>query len=158
MHRLLEDLRSAIPSAFESENYTARKHVIEQEVKERQEKTLEEIQRQANEKGIAVLRTPTGIVLAPMRKGEVVSPEEFEQLPESDHRQIQAAINELQEKLQSVLRQMPKLEQEGREKVRELNHEVAIFAVGHLIDELRKRYVDFTEVVSFSERCSGGHH
>jgi len=149
MEALLENLRSAIPSAFESESYTARKNVIEQEVKERQEKALEEIQRQANEKGIALLRTPTGIALAPMRNGEVVSPREFEQLPESEHKKIQAAIGELQERLQAALRQMPRIEQEGREKLRDLNHEVAIFAVGHLIDSLRRKYADLPEIVSF---------
>jgi predicted ATP-dependent protease len=149
MRGLVDNLRSVVPSAFQSESYTARKHAIEQEVKERQEKVFEEIQRQANEKDIAVIRTPTGIALAPMRRGEVVSPEEFEKLPESEHQRIQAAIGDLQEKLQAALRQMPKLAQEGREKVRELNHEVAIFAVGHLIDELRKKYVDLEDVVKF---------
>jgi len=149
MQLLLENLRSAIPSAFESESYTARKNVIEQEVKERQEKALEEVQREANEKGIALLRTPTGIALAPTRKGEIVSPREFEQLPESEHERIQTAISELQEKLQAVLRQMPRIEQEGREKLRDLNHEVAIFAVGHLIDALRKKYADLPDIVGF---------
>ena len=149
MQLLLENLRSAIPSAFESESYTARKNVIEQEVKEKQEKALEEVQREANEKGIALLRTPTGIALAPTRKGEIVSPREFEQLPESEHERIQMAISELQEKLQAVLRQMPRIEQEGREKLRDLNHEVAIFAVGHLIDALRKKYADLPDIVGF---------
>jgi Cdc6-like AAA superfamily ATPase len=65
MLHLLDDLRSAIPSAFQSENYAARKRVIEQEVKNRQEKAFEVIQQEADEKNIAVLRTPTGI--APLR-------------------------------------------------------------------------------------------
>jgi len=146
---LVENLRSAIPSAFESESYTARKHAIEQEVKERQEKVFEEIQREANEKGVAVIRTPTGIALAPVRNGEVVSPEEFQKLPESEHQRIETAIGELQEKLQAALRQMPKVAQEGRERIRELNHEVAIFAVGHLIESLRKKYADLQQVVAY---------
>lgn len=149
MQRLVEDLRSVIPSAFESESYTARKNVIEQEVKQRQEKALDEVQSQANEKGIALLRTPTGIALAPTRKGQIVSPREFEQLPASEHEKIQSAISDLQEKLQAALRQMPRIEQEGREKLRELNHEVATFAVGHLIEAIRKKYADFPDVISF---------
>jgi lon-related putative ATP-dependent protease len=149
MHRLLDDLRSAIPSAFDSENYTARKHVIEQGVKDLQEKAFEEVQQQADEKSIAVIRTPTGIALAPMKNGKVVSPEEFQHLPKTEHEQIEADIVRLQEKLQSVLRQAPKYEQEGREKIRELNHEVAIFAVGHLIETVRKKYTDLPEAVHF---------
>lgn len=149
MLRLLGNLRSAIPSAFQSETYAARKHAIEQEVKRRQEKTFEEMHRQAKEKNIAVLRTHAGIALAPLREGEVIGPEEFELLPEPDRQKIDSAIGDLQEPLDAALRQIPKFEQEGREKIRELNHEVTIFAVGHLIDELRKKYSDLPEVVSF---------
>lgn len=149
MLRLLENLRSAIPSAFQSESYAARKHAIEQEVKDKQEKTFDEMQQLAREKGIAVLRTHVGIALAPLRNGEVVGPEEFEQLPEEERQKIDASINGLHESLDAALRQMPKFEQEGREKIRKLNHEVTIFAVGHLIDELRNKYSDFPEVVGF---------
>jgi lon-related putative ATP-dependent protease len=148
MRHLVEDLRSAIPSAFESENYRARKHVIEQELKDQQEKALEEVQQHGTKKDIALLRTPSGFVLTPMRHGEVLGPEDFEKLPESEHAAIQAAMSEMQEKLHAVLHQMPKYEQESRKKVRELNNEVATFAVEHLIDELRKKYTDLPEVVA----------
>ncbi len=149
MVRLLENLRSAIPSAFQTESYAARKHAIEEEVKERQEKNFEEMQQQAREKGIAVLRTHAGIALAPLREGEVLGREEFEQLPEEDRKKIDAVLGELQEPLHAALRRMPKFEQEGREKVRKLNHEVTTFAVGHLMDELRAKYSDLPEVVNF---------
>jgi lon-related putative ATP-dependent protease len=149
MRGLVENLRSAIPSAFESENYQARKHAIEQDIKDRQEKAFEDLGEQANARGIALLRTPTGIIMAPMQKGEVMAPQNFEKLPEAEHRRIEKAVAELQEKLRGVLLQIPKWQQEGREKIKELNSEVAIFAVGHLIDELRKKYLDLPEVVSF---------
>ena len=149
MDRLLEHLRSAITSAFESDTYAARKRVIEQKVKERQQKALEELQKEAEKKGIGLVQTPTGLVLAPVRDGEILGPEELEKIPESEHKEIKAAIAELQEKLQALLRQVPKCEHEGREKIRELNREVAAFAVGHLIDELRTKYLDLPEVEAF---------
>ena len=147
--RLLENLKSAIPSAFETENYRARKNAIEQEVKEHEEKAFEELQQEANQKNITVIRTPTGFVLAPTRNNEVINPEEFEKLPESEHQKIESSITELQEKLHSALHQIPKFEQEGREKIRALNTEVAIFAVEHLIDEPRKKYADLRQIVNF---------
>jgi len=147
--RLLENLKSAIPSAFETENYRARKNAIEQEVKEHEEKAFEELQQEANQKNITVIRTPTGFVLAPTRNNEVINPEEFEKLPESEHQKIESSITELQEKLHSALHQIPKFEQEGREKIRALNTEVAIFAVEHLIDEPRKKFADLPQIVNF---------
>jgi predicted ATP-dependent protease len=149
VQRLLEDLQSVIPSVFESENYRARKQVIDQESKERQEKAFDEIQHEADTKGIAVLRTPTGIVLAPTRKGEVLGAEDMRRLPEAELDRIEKQIAGLQEKLEVVLRQVPLWEKERREKIRELNREVTIFAVGHLLDELQKKYLDLPEVVTY---------
>ena len=149
MNRLQGDVRSAIRSAFESETYAARKRAIEQTVKENEQKTLEEFQREAAKRSIAMVQTPTGVVLAPVRNGEILSPEEFARLPEEEHQQVERTIIELQEQLQETLRQVPRYEQEGREKLRSLNHEVAVFAVGHLIEELSKKYVDLPGVVAF---------
>ena len=152
MNQLIANLRSAIPSAFETENYTARKQVIEQEIKDRQEKAFEEIQQEASTKDVALLRTPTGLILAPTQKGEVISPEAFEQLPEAEHQRIEATMSELHKKLRAVMQQVPKWQQEARDRIRALNNEVAAFAVGHLIDDVRKKYVDLPEVVSFLDR------
>lgn len=149
MNRLIEDLRSAIPSAFQSENYRARKHVIEQEVKDQQEKAFEEVSEEAQQSGIALMRTPTGIILAPVKKGEVMEPREFENLPADEHQRLESKIAELQQKLRKVLLQVPRWEQEGREKVRDLNNEVAKFAVSHLMEEVAKKYTDLPSVISF---------
>ena len=146
MDKLVEELRSAIPAAFESDDYRTRKQVIEEEVKEHHEKAFEELRRQGQEKGIAMVRTPGGLVFAPMNKGEVMSPENFQQLPEAEREGIEREIAALQQQLQAILRQAPQWEREGREKAKALNHEVAIFAVGHLIEELRKKYSAFPQV------------
>ena len=138
--RLIEELRSAIPAAFESDDYRARKQVIEDEVKERQGKAFEELRRKAQEKGIAVVRTPTGLVFAPMKNGEILGPEEFEKLPEEEHRRIETEIANLRQEVGTFMAQLPVFEREGREKLRTLNREVTVFAVGSLIDEVRRRY------------------
>jgi lon-related putative ATP-dependent protease len=149
MARLVEDLRSSIASAFESENYRARKQVIEREVKDRQEKAFGDLVEDAQKKQIALVRTPTGIIMAPMRNGQVMNPQDFDQLPESEHERIESTITDLQKRVQDVLLQFPRWEQEGREKIRQLNDEVATFAVGHLIEELEKKYADLPKVVEF---------
>ena len=143
---LIDELRSTIPAAFESDDYRARKQVIEDEVKERQGKAFEELRRKAQEKGIAVLRTPTGIVFAPMKGGDILGPEEFEKLPEKQRQQIEAEIANLRQEVGNFMGQLPVAEREGREKLRELNREVTNFAVGNLIDEIRQSYSKLPQV------------
>jgi len=61
MEQLVEELRTAIPAAFESEDYRTRRQEIEEEFKERQEKAFSDIQKQAQERSIALIRTPVDI-------------------------------------------------------------------------------------------------
>ena len=152
MERLVEELRTAIPATFESENYRRRRQDIEEEFRERQEKVLTEIQRRAQERGLALIRTPMGLAFAPTRGGEVISPEEFQKLPPSEQERAQADVSALQEELQKSLGQMPQWDRERRAKVKELNQEVGLFAVGHLIEELRRTYLDLPAVLAYLTR------
>jgi lon-related putative ATP-dependent protease len=149
MERLVEELRTAIPATFESENYRRRRQDIEEEFRERQDKALTDIQRQAQERGLALIRTPMGLALAPTRGGEVISPEEFQKLPPAEQERAQADVSALQEELQKSLSHMPQWDRERHAKVKELHQEVGLFAVGHLIEELRQAYLDLPAVSAY---------
>ena len=149
MEHLVEELRTAIPTTFESENYRQRRQDIEEEFRERQDKVLTELQRQAQERGLALIRTPMGLAFAPTREGEVISPEEFQKLPPAEQERVQADVSALQEALQKSLSQLPQWDRERRAKLKELNQEVGMFAVGHLIEELRQMYLDLPAVLAY---------
>lgn len=149
MERLTQDLRAAIQSAFESEDYRNRREALSQEFKDRQEQAFEVIQQEAKEHSIALVRTPLGLALAPLRDGQVLSPEEFEALPAADREKTKASLKILEEKLQTTLRQVPRWEREHRERVREINREVTRLAVGHLIEDIRKKHGDLPEIIEW---------
>jgi len=149
MEELIEELRTTIPAAFESDDYRTRKQEAEEEFKDQQEKAFGEIQKQAREYNIALIRTPAGLAFAPLREGEVISPEEFQKLAEEERKQYEENITGLQEQLQEMLHQVRQWERQARDKVKELDRQVAMFAVGHLIDELREKYAELPDVVDY---------
>jgi len=148
MQKLLEELRAAIPAVFEGEEYRTRLQVLEKQLEEKREKAMRAVQEHAQARSIAVIRTPMGLALAPVKEGEVVDPDQFRKLPEEEQARIQKEIAALQEELQAVIRALPQLEREHREKVREMNREVALYAAGHLIDEVRKGYAGLPAVIA----------
>ncbi len=149
MEQLIEELLVAIPAAFESEDYRLRRQEAQEEFEARQERAFNEIQQEASKRNIAVLRTPSGLFLAPLKDGEVISPDKFHKLPEEEQRKFEESIAELQARLQETIHQVRQWEREAREKVKELDRQVAMFAVGHRIDELRQKYAALPEVVSY---------
>ncbi len=92
MKQLVEELRAAIPALFESDEYRARVQELEDELKEEQERAIEEIRQAARDKNIALIRTPNGFAFAPMRGEEVINPKEFSKLPDEVKHRFEAEI------------------------------------------------------------------
>ncbi|NLG73514.1 MAG: AAA family ATPase [Chloroflexi bacterium] len=149
MQELVEEIRTSLVAAFESDEYRTRRQVIEQELNEYQEKALEEIQQQARENNFALIRTPGGLVFAPTRDGEVLSPEEVQNLSEEERKTLETTLQSLQQALQKVMQQMPRAQRQVRQRLKEFNREIINFAVGGIVDEMRSRYSEFPKVVSY---------
>jgi len=149
MEQLIESLRGAIPAIFESEEYTGKVEAIDAEFTERHEHAFGALGREAAEQSIALLRTPSGFSFAPVKDGEVMSPEEFGKLPEEEQRRIESTIVALQGKLEKLVREVMRWRTERIERVKALNREMTLLAVGHLVDELKDGYRDAPKVVDY---------
>ena len=150
MKRLVEELQTTLSSAFESEEYQARRQALEAEFQERQQESLKDIQEQAKERGLALLRTAGGLVFAPLKEdGSVLEPEEYEKLDEEEKKRLQSEVEVMQERLQKVLYQVPRWEREFRQRLRDLNREVAGFVLTDLLDDIRSSYDDLPAVLEY---------
>ena len=149
MERLVDDLLAAIPAAFESDDYRTRRQSLEDEFKESHERSLEELQKRAAEKSVAVIQTPMGLAVAPVRDNDVIRSEDFQTMPESERTRYQSAMDEIQTELQNTFHQMPKWEREHRQQVNALDDEFTGYVVGHLIDELAAQHRDVAGVTQY---------
>ncbi len=149
LEQLVDDLRTSLSSTFESDEYRTKFQVVEEEFREKQEKSFEEVQTKAKEKGLALLRTPNGLVFAPIHDGEVIPPEEFQKLSEDEREQLEKNVQSLQEELQGLLQQVPIWQRELRKRVRDLNREITTRVAGGLIEELRQKYSEYPPVTQY---------
>lgn len=146
---MIDELRTAIPAIFDSEEYRTRRSTINEEVGSQQEQAFEDLRKRAEARDIRLVRTPAGIALAPVRNGEVLKPDTFEALPEVTRKGIEQDIQTLQQELQQIMEHMPRLEKERRRALRELNQEFANYAVKESIDEERTAFADLPEVLAY---------
>jgi hypothetical protein len=123
MRKLAEESLAAITATFESEEYRARLEEVGEEFGERERKAFQALGDEAQQEGIALVHTPAGFAFAPLRGGAVINPEEYEKLPEDERNRISATIEQLQEKLQRIIRQVPQWGRERRNRLKELHHE-----------------------------------
>lgn len=149
MIALVEELFAVISGAFESDEYLNQKRTIETEFQEMQERSLEALKQEAATQDIALIRTPAGLAFAPLKDKEVIKPDEFMELPLEQREQIESQIENLQQRLQEIIRQVPQWMREGRARVKQLNKEVASFAVIPLFEELKEKFKESAEVLTY---------
>jgi lon-related putative ATP-dependent protease len=149
MEHLIDELTIALPAAFESEEYRDHHQSIEEELKEQQEQAFAKLSENATSNEIKLFRTPSGFAFAPLQGDEVLDSEAFEKLPEEKQEKIEGIVSNLQEKLKSILQMIPKWRKQSKEKIRELNKEVTIAAVGHMIDELKDQFGQFNSIIEY---------
>ncbi len=137
MEGLIEELRSSIPAVFESEEYRTRRNAIQSEFDQKHENQFEALRAKAAEKDIVMMQTPHGFAFAPVRDGEVMRPEAFQQLSDEERQEIQKATEALQEELRAIMQNLPQWEKTRRDAIRGLNREVAMYSIGHAMEDVR---------------------
>lgn len=155
MQRLVEDLRAAVPAAFETDAYRNRRKQIEDEFGSRQERILNDIGERARAQGIALVRTPEGFGFGPMSGEGVMEPEQFAKLPPKEQERLQRQIGEFQEELEKALRDLPKLRREVLRKLRALHRDLTRAAVRSMIEELRTEYRALPDVQQYLLEVEG---
>jgi lon-related putative ATP-dependent protease len=154
MDRVVEELNTEITRTFESEEYDREQQQIQEDLQKRRQALYEELEQEAQARGFALLQGAGGVMMAPVIQGNVVTPEQFGQLPEEQRQRIESGRGELQERLRDTMRQVQQLQREARDRVRALDRQAMRNTVEHLIDELKSKYSAFQEITAFLDRAS----
>ncbi len=151
MESLVEDLLTSLPSSFQSDEYRNRRQEIEEELQDRQEQFFRKLDREAEEKGIIIMRTPGGYTMGPMVDGRPLDQEEYLKLPDEEKQRIEKLIADLQLELQDVIRDMPLWHREHHQRIKALNQEITQHTVEQLIAWMENSYHDQPDVLEYLE-------
>ena len=151
MAHAVEELLGILPSTFQSDEYQARVQELGEQYQTREKEAFGALADKAKEKQIAMIQTPNGYTLAPMKDGEVVSPQDFEAMPEDEKNQAMAVIDELKDELKIIVRQLPTWKKESRDLFKALNQEFSQQAIDPVMNELKQTYQDYPDVLKYLE-------
>lgn len=147
--KLIGEIRVALPAVFDGDEYKTQLKAIEDAFRDQKTKYFDDIQKHTTGKNVSVLRMPVGLVVAPTKDGDVLSPEAFEKLSEEEQQEVLAELNAAQEELENAVHDIPKWEKEQREQIEQLNEKFASLAIKHLIDDLKRKYRRNKSVTAF---------
>ena len=146
VNELIEDVNQAITQAFESESYQDQRDELLKDFREQRNQQIQQFEEKAEAAGFTVGRGPGGVLVAPAVDGEVMSHEDYAELPEEERKELDRKREELQDTLVDIMRRTQRREKEVREQVKQLDRQIVEFAAGHLIDELADAYEQYPDV------------
>ncbi|MEH6634015.1 MAG: ATP-binding protein [Halioglobus sp.] len=149
MVHMVEELLGVMPATFQSDEYQARVQELAEKYQTREQEAFGALAEKATKQQIAMIQTPSGYTLAPMKDGEVAKPQEFETRPEEEKSASMKLIEELKEELKGIIRQLPSWKKESRDLFKELNKEFSLLAIEPVMKELKARYKKYTEVLTY---------
>jgi lon-related putative ATP-dependent protease len=149
MATFVSEAQRALPKAFESEDYGTRKAATIRTVEEERQKLIRQITKQAQEQGFILQASPVGWLMIPVIKGKPVSDQEFMALEPKTREAIEKKREQLTDQFTSAMRQLKELEGKADEALKKLNRDVALFAIGHMVADLKEEYKDFPDVITY---------
>lgn len=151
MAAFIDEARRALPRAFESEDYATKRQEALGKLDKEREEIIGEVNQKAAKQGFVIQMGPAGLMIIPVLEGKPLTAEEFGALPEEVQGEIRNRREALDADLRNGFRRLRDLDAKGQEAVNSLNNEVALYAIGHLVEGLTEKYGQLKEVISWIE-------
>ena len=149
MLNFLNETKINLPKAFESEDFALKREGTIQIIEAERNKIFSELNRKAEKEGLIVQTTPMGFIFVPIVSGRPMTEEEFIALSPEMKDDIQKKRDKLNSELRLIFRQLKELDTKTFDQIKELNMEVALFTIGHLLEDLNKKYLEYPEIIRY---------
>lgn len=149
MERFNSGLVDRLLQAFETDQYAEAREKLEQQFREVQQEELGAVDTACRDRGFALVRSPSGLYIAPVREGELLTPEAFSQLQTEDRASLEQSHDHLDDMLNGAMRRLREYERRTQADIERLDREVADFTIAPLINELREKCADQEEVLEY---------
>lgn len=146
---LIAQLSTVLPALIETEEYKAAVAIVRQKYKSKKDQYIGILQKKAKGKRVSLLHMQMGLVVAPMKDGEVLSPDAFDQLPDEEKNLIMDDLNAMQEEIENATQDLPRWEDKQKKEIDALREKMVKAAVKDPIDALRKKYKPIASAVKF---------
>lgn len=137
---LMCDLGSTVSSVLDSEEYKAALSIVQQKYKAKKESYIQFLQKKAKGKSVSLLQMPVGLVVAPVKNGEVLNPEAFDALSPEEKTKITNDLNAMQLEIENSAQDVSKWEEKQREDIAKLREKFVKNIIKDPIENLRQKY------------------
>jgi len=145
----IENAKRMLPEAFESEDYSVKRDSTLRGTENERTKLFEDLNAMAHQRGFMIQRSPVGLLTVPILDGKPLSEQEFMALPPETRSEIQKKREEVTEELRGAMRKIKNIDEKINNDLKDLNREVALFTIGHLVENIVEKFKGHGDVIKY---------
>lgn len=147
--KLATSLKTQLNAVFSDETYKIKIARIDQKYRAAKEAFFTSLQKLVQSENVTLMHMPEGVVVAPTKNGEVLTPEVFNNLPKPERKSILEQMKTAQTKLEKAIRDTPSFEVDQQEEVNNLNISLASRTIDAVMKNLNKSYAKHSGAKAF---------
>ena len=132
--KMAETLKKQLIALFSDESYRIKVAHIEQKYRSAKEDFFVFLKSIVQGKNTTLVHTDDGVVVAPLKNGEVLEAEDFNKLPKNERKSILEQMKNAQVKLEKAIKDIPAFELDQQKEIDTLN----VLLAGRVIDSVMK--------------------
>ena len=149
MKAFVGDAMQTLIKTFESEVYLTKRQTIKEKNDKKQSALTLMINEKAEKESLSIKQTPLEVYTIPLKKGEAMTDEEFDNLPLSEKQIIQDKQTKFTTEMNSALKEQRILEKEMNKENKTLESEVTAYAINELTQDISLKYEMIPDVVQY---------
>jgi len=149
MEDFVKVIEQEIMRAFNGEEYENERSRIIKDFRDKKDELVMQLSQEAQERGFRVKIANSGIYFMPIIDGEPINEEDFKLLDEDVKIELSKASEELQNQTSDIIRKIREVESDAEEAIRNWENQIALYAVGIHIDDLKDKYEKYPMILEY---------
>lgn len=149
MKGFVSDVLQALTKSFESEIYNSKRQSIKDKYDKIQADLTLSINEKAEKESLLIKQTPVEVYTIPIKHGEVMTDDEFDNLPVAEKKIIQEKQTRFNNEMDSALKKQRLLEKEMIKDFKKLENEIATLSINSITEDICNKYNSIPDVVEY---------
>lgn len=149
MEEFVKIIEQELSKAFDTEEYEEERSRIIKVFRDKKDEYVLDLSNEAAERGFRVKIANSGVYFMPIVDGEPLSEEEFRALDEEVKIELSKSSEALQIETTDTIRKIREIEMEAEAAICEWEHQIALYAVGIHIDDLKDKYSLYPYIIEY---------
>ena len=149
MDELISYLRDDLPKVFTSKDYDEKKATILQKYRDKKDKLIKKVSEQARTRNFCVKCKSDVIFFMPMVNGEIISEEQFANLPQKEKDVITKNSLVMQNKANEITNVLKIHDKNMNTEIEALDYSIGLFEIGRYLNSLFEKYSEYAGVINY---------